>query len=79
MQHLANNFIKYIYAKSAGIKDPPLCFIKSKLSTVIDTQIYRNFGSMRTIYSSKWKPDGLPLLPFKNSSEHIKDKRLKEM
>jgi superfamily I DNA and/or RNA helicase len=55
MQHLAKNLEKYIYAKSAGIRDPPLCFVKgkaNKLSTVIDTQIYRNFGSLRT----RWIP-----------------------
>lgn len=76
VHQVAIDLVKYIYSNihSSDEERYHLTFTKvSKLTSqsesIIDTQVYRNFGCFRMLYSSKFKDDAKPLLPYKESSK----------
>jgi hypothetical protein len=45
----------------------------SYLRSIVDTSVYNKFRNFRMLYSSKWKANAAPLIPYKDSSVDIKD------
>lgn len=79
-ENVAINLSKFVYSNvyCSDRERFLLTFIKQsnqgpQTNCLIDKSVYRNFGCYRTIYSSKWKQGGTPLLPYKSSSKLIKD------
>ena len=82
MKEIANNFDKYLSSNQyVNDNDKKLFYYKrdDKISAeprfecIIDSSVYSNFRLFRILYSSKYQTNGTPLIPYKDSSTHIKD------
>ena len=74
-KNIVNTFVAYLSSNihtTTTDKDVFFYTKQSKINCIIDTSIYTNFRSIRTLYSAK-KGKNNYLTPFQDSSPHIKD------
>lgn len=77
---VVSNFITYLRSNKYTTPEDSALFNYTKpangtayTACIIDKAIYTEFRSMRVLYSRKNKPNGRPLIPYKNSSPNIAD------
>ena len=70
------NFERYLLSNIYNTPEEQAQFfyhLKGVHKSVLDRKIYTNVRSIRIPYSSKWKPNARPLIPYSSSSLSIKD------